>query len=63
MVRDFAEEFSDLINPTIPRMHLRIPETSGADLNEGDYGCSLEDYDMLFPLPEDGFIVQFCEKK
>ena len=62
MVRNFSEQFRELINEDVPRKFLRSPESRSGHLNEEDYGKMLDDYDEKFPVPEDGFVAHYCRE-
>lgn len=54
MVEEFSEEFSDLIVESVP---IRFPVHAGDD--DTIRICHEERY----PVPEDGFVARFCERK
>lgn len=63
MIRNFSEQFHMLINEDVPRKFLRSQDSRSGHLNEEDYGQMLNNYDEKFPVPEDGFIANYCMEK
>lgn len=63
MVRKFSQQFSKLMNENVPRSFLQSKENRSGHLNEADYGKLLDDYDVIFPASEHGFIAHYCEEQ